>query len=278
MTRRERRARERVIAAVLAIAELEATFGAQPAAGDKTMIELCAAGRGLRQVVIVKGRRGAAAAGPDYDAIALENHASGDRLGTADAQPAIPMQRATRAVAFQKITARGCRSTSPCSNLLECNRARCTLHRDRGLCIRCTEAITACVVLERDRVIVGPRRGRPSPPLDDHDLAEPAPCCAQLDHRLVAGRWLRAERRLELGDRQDGGDHALAGAALPAGHGKPRRRPTKGAIRLWSQHEGTAGRRCHAMGVRRVSGPVAASVEGNRNHCRDKQRARGSAD
>lgn len=58
MTRRELLARERLITAELAIAELEATFGAPPAADSPVMAELRAARRGLYEVVVARGRRG----------------------------------------------------------------------------------------------------------------------------------------------------------------------------------------------------------------------------
>lgn len=57
-SRRERLAQARLITAALAVAELEATFGEDPAANSDVMVELRQARRGLYQVVVAGGRRG----------------------------------------------------------------------------------------------------------------------------------------------------------------------------------------------------------------------------
>lgn len=57
MTYRERLARERVIRAALAIAELEHTFGETPLDASTVVEEFRAARKGLYQVVVAKGRQ-----------------------------------------------------------------------------------------------------------------------------------------------------------------------------------------------------------------------------
>ena len=58
MTRRERLARERLIAAELAYTEIEQTFGSPPSASSDVALELTSARLGLWQVVQGKGRQG----------------------------------------------------------------------------------------------------------------------------------------------------------------------------------------------------------------------------
>lgn len=54
---RERLARERLIAAELAIAELEHTFNEPPAADSDAMRELTSARKALYQIVVGRGRQ-----------------------------------------------------------------------------------------------------------------------------------------------------------------------------------------------------------------------------